>query len=117
MIEAIGTPFGRSPVRRSFLMSASLQVPMPVSLSCVMLDAMTLNGGSSQDSPPEKSLPAIAAGGPFGEWQLPQVMIVLTRYDPRSSLVSANAAPALAKVSVASIAATTVTLNCAIVVS
>jgi hypothetical protein len=37
-------------------------------LSCVMLDAVTLNGGSSQLSPPEKSLPATAAGGPFGVW-------------------------------------------------
>ena len=52
---------------------------MPVSLSWVMFGAVTLNGGSSQRSPPEKSLPAIAAGGPFGEWQLPQVMMVLTR--------------------------------------
>ena len=72
-------PLGRTPVRNSFLMSASLQVPMPVSLSCVIFDAVTLNGGTSNDSPPVKSLPATALGGPFGEWQLPQVMMVLTR--------------------------------------
>ena len=64
---------------------------MPVSLSCVMLGAVTLNGGSSQESPPEKSLPAVACGGPFGEWQLAQVMIVMTRYLPRSTDACASA--------------------------
>ncbi len=79
MIDAIGVPFGRMPVRSSFLMSASVQLPMPVSLSWVMLAAVTLNGGRSHDRPPLKSLPATAAGGPFGEWQLPQFMTPVTR--------------------------------------
>ena len=79
MIIAMCAPLGNSPVRSSFLMSASLHLPMPVSLSCVMLGAVTLNGGSSQDSPPENSLPAMSPVGPFGEWQLPQVRMPLTR--------------------------------------
>ena len=72
-------PCGFLPVSNIVLIWASVQLPMPVSLSGVMLGAVTLNGGSSQVSPPEKSLPAVAAGGPFGEWQLAQVMMVLTR--------------------------------------
>jgi hypothetical protein len=79
MASATGTPFGRTPVSNSFLISASLQLPMPVSWSGVMLGAVTSNGGSLKRKPPEKSLPATAAGGPFGEWQLAQVMMVLTR--------------------------------------
>ena len=54
-------------VRISVLICASVHEPIPVSLSGVIFGAVTLNGGSSQDSPPEKSLPAIAAGGPLGE--------------------------------------------------
>ena len=51
-----------------------------VSLSGVMLGAVTLKGGSSQDSPPENALAMISRpSGPLGEWQLPQVMMVLTR--------------------------------------
>ena len=79
MMVAIGVPFGLMPLRSSFLMSPSLHLPMPVSLSWVMLGAVTLNGGSSHDSPPENALPAMSPVGPFGEWQLPQVMMVLTR--------------------------------------
>jgi hypothetical protein len=79
MTSAICTPFGRLPVRSSVMICSSVQEPMPVSLSGVMFGAVTLNGGSSQLRPPEKSLPATAAGGPFGVWQLPQVMMVLTR--------------------------------------
>ena len=75
----MGMPFGRTPVRNSFLMSASLHVPMPVSLSGVMFGAVTSNGGSLKRRPPEKSLPATTSGGPLGEWQLAQVMMVLTR--------------------------------------
>ena len=67
------------PVRSSFLMSASLHLPMPVSLSWVMLGAVTLNGGSSHDSPPENALSMMSPVGPFGVWQLPQVRIELTR--------------------------------------
>ena len=60
-------------------MSASLQLPMPVSLSCVMFDGVTVKGGTSNGGPPVNSLPATTFGGPFGEWQLPQVMMPLTR--------------------------------------
>src|SRR5580692_4206784 len=101
----MGEPFGRMPVRGSFLMSSSLHDPMPVALSWVMFGAVTSNGGSSKRSPPEKSLPATTSGGPFGEWQLAQVMMVLTRYPPRSTGVSAQAPPtsaSVAKVNVAS---------------
>ncbi len=38
-------------------------------------------------------MPATAAGGPFGEWQLAQVMMVLTRYLPRSADGCATALP------------------------
>ena len=72
-------PWRFLPVSSIVLISASVHSPMPVSLSCVMLGAVTLNGGSSKVRPPEKSLPATAAGGPFGVWQLAQVMMVLTR--------------------------------------
>src|ERR1700686_3762110 len=94
----MGTPLGRMPVRNSFLMSASLQLPMPVSLSGGMFGAVTSNGGSLKRKPPEKSLPATTSGGPLGEWQLPQVMMVLTRYEPRSAGVSAQAPPTNANV-------------------
>src|SRR5271167_4673231 len=39
-----------------------------VSLSCVMLDAVTLNGGSSQDRPPEKDMSMMSPEGPLGVW-------------------------------------------------
>ncbi len=38
MIGATGTPLGRSPVVMNFFSSASLQLPIPVSLSGVMFD-------------------------------------------------------------------------------
>ena len=79
MITATWTPFGRMPVRSTFLISASVQLPMPVSLSGVMLDAVTLNGGSSNASPPENAFSMMSPVGPFGVWQLPQVMRALTR--------------------------------------
>src|ERR1700722_19868892 len=101
---AIGTPLGRIPVRSSFLMSSSLHAPIPVSLSGVMFGAVTSNGGSLKRRPPEKSLPATTSGGPLGEWQLPQVMMVLTRYPPRSTGVSAQAPPTSASVAKVNIA-------------
>ena len=79
MITATWTPLGRTPVRSTFLMSASLHEPMPVSLSGVMLDAVTLNGGSSNSSPPENAFSMMSPVGPFGVWQLPQVRRPLTR--------------------------------------
>src|SRR6202043_2008700 len=94
----MGTPLGRVPVRNSFLMSASLHAPIPVALSGVIFGAVTSNGGTLKRKPPEKSLPATTSGGPLGEWQLPQVMMVLTRYVPRSIGVSAQAPPTSASV-------------------
>ena len=61
------------------MISSSLQVPMPVSLSGVMFGAVTLNGGSSKRKTAGVILAGGRRGGPFGEWQLPQVMMVLTR--------------------------------------
>src|SRR4051794_36465510 len=59
-----------------------------------MFDAVTLNGGSSHDSPLERSRSKIGAPrSPFGVWQFWQVMIVLTRYLPRSTGVCADAEP------------------------
>src|SRR3954463_1609768 len=98
MIAASRTPFGRSPFRSAFLTSASLHAPMPVSLSCVMLEAVTLNGGSSQLSPLERSRSNTGAPrSPFGVWQFWQVMMVLTRYLPRSTGVCDDAAFAVTK--------------------
>src|SRR5690348_8864849 len=56
---------------------------MPVALSGVIFGAVTLNGGSSQDRPPENALSIISPFGPLGVWQLPQVRMPLTRYSPR----------------------------------
>src|SRR5579863_10150623 len=104
-MTAIGLPSFGTPVSRSFLMSAALHVPMPVSLSGLIFGAVTSNApGTLKRSPPEKSLPATAAGGPFGEWQLPQVMMVLTRYEPRSSGVSAYAVLPMTEASATSVA-------------
>src|SRR5215469_8313273 len=104
-MTAIGVPFGRRPVSSRFLISAALHVPMPVCLSGVMFGAVTSNApGTLKRRPPEKSLPATTFGGPFGEWQLPQVMIVFTRYEPRSVGVSANAAPVSVQASTTSVA-------------
>src|SRR5947209_3285460 len=97
MIAARCTPFGRSPLRRAVLICSSVHDPMPVSLSCVMFEAVTLNGGSSHDSPLERSRSKIGAPrSPFGVWQFWQVMIVLTRYLPRSTGACANAEDAVA---------------------
>ncbi len=99
MIAASRTPFGRSPLRNAFSMSALLQLPMPVSLSWVMLEAVTLNGGSSQVSPDDRSRSSTGAPrSPFGVWQFWQVMMVVTRYLPRSTgaWFCANAEPAAA---------------------
>ena len=79
MTSAICTPFGRLPVRSSVLICSSVQAPMPVSLSCVMLEAVTLNGGSSNASPPDSALLKSGPFGPIGVWQFWQVMMVLTR--------------------------------------
>src|SRR3954463_14740223 len=98
MIAASCTPFGRCPLRNAVLICSSVQEPMPVSLSCVMFDAVTLNGGSSQESPLERSRSQIGAPrSPFGVWQFWQVMMVLTRYLPRSIGVCADAVFAVTK--------------------
>src|SRR3974377_550050 len=56
---------------------------MPVSLSCVIFGAVTLNGGSSQLRPPENALSLISPVGPFGGWQLPQGRIAVAQQSPR----------------------------------
>src|SRR5436309_11203915 len=97
MTAASFTPFARTPLRNAVLICSSVHAPMPVSLSWVMFDAVTLNGGSSHDSPLERSRSKIGAPrSPFGVWQFWQVMIVLTRYLPRSTGAWANADPAVA---------------------
>jgi hypothetical protein len=67
------------PSSKATLISASLQLPMPVARSGVMLDAMTSNAGSSKRSPPDSALSNCGPFGPFGVWQLWQVMTVSTR--------------------------------------
>src|SRR4051812_9685765 len=97
MIAARCTPFGRSPLRNAVLICASVHEPIPVSLSCVILEAVTLNGGSSHESPLERSFSKLKAPPcPRGVWQFWQVMIVLTRYWPRSTGDCARAEPAAA---------------------
>jgi hypothetical protein len=48
-------PAGRVPCCKAALISASLQLPIPVSRSGVMLDAIASNAGSSKRSPPDWS--------------------------------------------------------------
>src|ERR1700704_890937 len=86
MMTATGTPFGRPAVVSSFLMAASLQAPIPLSLSEVMFDAVTSKGGSSKRMPPDSALSSIRPFGPRGVWQLWQVITVSTRYLPRSTV-------------------------------
>src|SRR2546423_1826133 len=98
MIAASFTPFARTPLRSAVLIWSSVHEPMPVSLSCVMFEAVTLNGGSSQDSPLERSRSKIGAPrSPFGVWQFWQVMMVLTRYLPRSTGACASAQPVVGR--------------------
>src|SRR5204862_2237080 len=108
MIAARCTPFGRWPLRNAVLICSSVHEPMPVSLSCVMFEAVTLNGGSSHDNPLERSRSKIGTPrSPFGVWQFWQVMMVLTRYLPRSTGAWAVAEPAIAASSTAAIVART----------
>ena len=62
--------------------SVSLQRPMPVSRSGVMLDARAVNGSSGNSMPPASSRPAInCPSGPRGVWQLPQATIEVNDHD------------------------------------
>jgi hypothetical protein len=63
------------------LISASLQLPIPVSTSGVMFGAVAMKAGVVKvRPPPEKAFSAIVLpSASRGEWQLPQAMIVLTR--------------------------------------
>ena len=62
------------------LISASLQLPIPVSTSGVMFGAVAMKAGVSKVSPPDSALSAmILPSASRGEWQLPQAMMVLTR--------------------------------------
>src|SRR5436190_14273073 len=66
---------------------------MPVSGSGVMfVPTMWPRPGSSNSNPPASSRPAIGLpAASRGVWQLPQAAIVVTRYRPRSTGVSADA--------------------------
>src|SRR5437588_7007866 len=109
MIAARCTPFGRWPLRSAVLICSSVHEPMPVSLSCVMFEAVTLNGGSSHDNPLDRSRSKIGAPrSPLGVWQFWQVMMVLTRYLPRSTGVWAESEP----VAASSAATTSAERNC-----
>ena len=62
------------------LISASLQLPIPVSASGVMFGAVAVKTGVSNVRPPESAFSAmILPLASRGEWQLPQAMMVLTR--------------------------------------
>src|SRR4051812_10320410 len=78
-------------------MSSSVHVPMPVSRSVVMLAAVALKAGVVKERPPPaRSLPRTGVPSTIlGVWQLPQARMVVTRYRPRSSGVSADADPAV----------------------
>src|SRR5215217_1466132 len=76
---------GRTPSRIAFASWASVHLPMPVSLSGVMLAAYALNGGSSNRNPPER--PRLRSNWPLSSratWQLPQATAPSIRYFPRS---------------------------------
>src|SRR5437588_11610756 len=76
--------------------SLALQPPMPVSRSGVMFAPLTVYSDVSQVCGPPACSRAVSSAPPCtrGVWQLPQVRIPSTRYLPRSSGVSAAAAPA-----------------------
>src|SRR6267378_5543431 len=76
--------------------SLALQLPMPVSRSGVMFAPLTLYSDVSQVCGPPACSRDVSSAPPCtrGVWQLPQVRIPSTRYLPRSSGVSAAAAPA-----------------------
>ena len=62
------------------LISASLQLPIPVSMSGVIFGAVAMKGGVLKVRPPDSALSAISLpSASRGEWQLPQAMMVLTR--------------------------------------
>src|SRR5882757_4137642 len=87
---------GRLPCRMAVLISASVHVPMPVSGSGVILDGMAVKAlPSSMGGPPDNALSRIGPFGPTGVWQLPQPMMLSTRYLPRSTGVWAVAEPAV----------------------
>jgi hypothetical protein len=71
-------PSGRRPSRMAVMIWESVQAPIPVSLSGVMLGAKAVNGalGPPNWLPPAKALPCI--GPPLGVWQLAQVPMVLS---------------------------------------
>src|SRR5438128_2516750 len=70
MIGARWCPVGRVPSCSAVLISASLQLPMPVSRSGVMLEAVTSNRASSKRSPPESARSNCGPLGPISVWQL-----------------------------------------------
>ena len=71
---------GRTPSTSARLISASLQPPIPVSLSGVMFGAVAMKAGVLKASPPDSALSAISLpSASRGVWQLPQAMMVLTR--------------------------------------
>ncbi|MCZ7642347.1 MAG: hypothetical protein M5U33_05935 [Pseudorhodoplanes sp.] len=45
----------------------------------MMLEAVTVKGGSSNFSPPANAISAMSPFGPLGVWQFWQVITVLTR--------------------------------------
>src|ERR1700722_12276889 len=99
---------GRLPWRMGVLISASVHVPMPVSGSGVMLDGTAVKAVPSPiGGPPDNALSRIGPSGPTGVWQLPQPLMLSTRYLPRSSWVSATADPAARQTATAAAAAKT----------
>jgi hypothetical protein len=100
---------GRLPCRMAVLISASVHLPMPVPGSGVMLDGMAVKALPSPiGGPPDNALSRIGPFGPTGVWQLPQPMMLSTRYLPRSTSVWAMAEPAARHA--AAVAATAMTL-------
>ena len=86
MIGATLVPFGLLPLTRNRFSSASLQLPMPVSLSGVMLEPVTLKAGSSKTwLPPASARERSSPCGPRGVWQLWQT---ITLFNPVVYLVS-----------------------------
>jgi len=54
------------------MICASVHLPMPVSLSGVMLAAMAVKGFSSKTNPPARFMSLIGRPRFFGVWQFPQ---------------------------------------------
>src|SRR5262249_8422222 len=80
------------------MISASVHIPRPVSLSGVILGTMAMPNPSSMRKPPLSGKGDGAPAGARGVWQLPQAPKTSTRYWPLSTMVVAWACHTILRV-------------------